>query len=59
MPREWRFILAVQLRKAMRRDWENSLFMAKMHKLDDVYFADEIDQTADILLQLMEQTDNY
>ena len=55
MPREWDFILANQLRKAMRRDWEDSLFMAKMRKLDDVYYKDRIDRTADILLQVMEQ----
>lgn len=55
MPTEWDFMLANQLRKAMRRDWEDSIFMAKRQKLDDVYFADRIDRTADILLQVMAQ----
>lgn len=58
MPREWDFILANQLKKAMRRDWEDSLFMATRQKLDDVYFADRIDRTADILLQVMAQIDD-
>ncbi|MCR3569389.1 hypothetical protein K0B57_22695 [Salmonella enterica subsp. enterica serovar Montevideo] len=55
MPTEWDFILANQLRNSMRRDWEDSLFMAKRQKLDEVYFADRIDRTADILLQVMAQ----
>lgn len=55
MPREWDFILENQLRKAIREDWKASLFMATRMELDEVYFADRIDQTADILLQVMAQ----
>lgn len=55
MPYEWDWLLQYQLKNAMRRDWEASIFMAKRHKLDEVYFADRIDKTADILLQLNAQ----
>lgn len=57
MPREWDWMLESQLRKAIRRDWEDSVWMAKHTEQDEVYFADRIDHTADILLQVMAQTD--
>lgn len=55
MPYGWNWLLQFQLKKAMRRDWEESIFMAKNHKLDEVYFEERIDKTADILLQLNAQ----
>lgn len=55
VPYAWDWLLYYQLKRSIQRDWKESLFMATRDSLDDVYFADRIDQTADIMLQLRNQ----
>ena len=55
VPYTWDWLLYYQLKKSIQRDWKDSLFMATRDSFDDVYFAERIDQTADIMLQLINQ----
>lgn len=55
IPYQWNWLLYHQLKRSIQKDWEESLFMAMQIPSDEVYFADKIDQTADIMLQLVNQ----
>lgn len=55
IPYQWDWLLYHQLKRSIQKDWEESLFMAVRIPSDDVYYADKIDQTADIMLQLVNQ----
>lgn len=55
VPYAWDWLLYQHLQKCIIKDWEESLFMASRYPSDDVYYADRIDQTADIMLQLINQ----
>lgn len=51
------FMLQRQIQKAMRKDWEDSIMVAKSpyYDGDSPLFAELIDQSADILLQIINQ----
>lgn len=55
IPYQWQWLLYHQLKRSIQKDWKESLFMAVQIPSDEVYFADKIDQTADIMLQLVNQ----
>lgn len=55
VPYTWDWLLYQQLQRCIQQDWEDSLFMATRMELDQVYYADRIDRTADMLLQLRNQ----
>lgn len=55
IPYQWEWLLYHQLKRSIQKDWEESLMMAALIPFDDVYYANKIDQTADIMLQLVNQ----
>lgn len=54
------YLIVDAIKRNIERHWKDSLFMASRYEIDGVYFEEEIDNQADILISIYQgESEHY